>query len=576
MANAWCINAIWFDWCFLQTLQQLDSACIWVWVQYTAPDPLDDKRLDYITYTDKCWCSCCLSWENEILIYATQWTLKNLTLTNESENEVVNVKRTDLFWSNRAKTVVRYKTWWYPTSITDWTLAVEETTKNQYESAWYDVSWLDDWTQYYFTAFALDSNNSVIDSKTSSITTDFWIPAEYQEVAYIQNTWTQYINTWLFAWNNIQVETKIEVTSTDQDTPIFWSFMWWSWTNSLASYYHLTPYNSKFYYWLDWSESNAWSYSATVWTQYTIIFNNSNKKLIVNNSELATLTWTTWYSWTKLWIGRRWQWWNPKYWKFKYFYFKMYDKNTWQYVRDFVPCYRVSDGVIWMYDKVNKQFYTNAWSWTFQKWDEVVSTRSKIQEVEYIESSATQVLNSWLVCVWTTLNVYMKFVIVRTNPTSWQEDWFFGWKWTSNQAPTIFLPWSSPKTLNTWFWSWTTQSITSSALSLNTIHILDITHTSSQRYWTIDWTSFSFSQSVAWWANNNTTWHFAFFCDWSTQYYYSSIKLYKWKITINWTLRRDFTPCYIKKTWIIWMRDEVEWKFYWNKWTWAFTKWADV
>jgi len=173
MANAWCINAYNCDWCLIQTLWTLDSANIWVWVQFCAPDPLDDKRLDYIKYTDKCWNTCCITWENELLIYATQWVIKNLTLTNDDANEVVNVKRTDLFWSNRKKTVVRYKTWWYPTSITDWTLAVEELVQNQYQSSWYNVSWLSDWTTYYFTAFAVAQDDTIIVVQSWSITPDF-------------------------------------------------------------------------------------------------------------------------------------------------------------------------------------------------------------------------------------------------------------------------------------------------------------------------------------------------------------------------------------------------------------------
>ena len=186
MANAWCINAIWFDWCLIQTLQQLDSSNIWVWVQFTAPDPLDDKRLDYIKYTDKCGCTCCLTNENEILIYATQWTLKNLTLTNDDTNEVVNVKRTDVFWSNRKKTVVRYKIGSAPVSITDWTLAVEELVQNQYQSSWYNVSWLTDWTTYYFTAFAVAQDDTIIVVQSSSITPEFdWQPTS-STIAYFK------------------------------------------------------------------------------------------------------------------------------------------------------------------------------------------------------------------------------------------------------------------------------------------------------------------------------------------------------------------------------------------------------
>ena len=196
MANAWCINAIWFDWSLIRTLENLDSSNIWVWVQFTAPNPLDDKRFDYIKYTDKCWNTCCLTWENEILIYATQWTLKNLTLTNDDANEVVNVKRSDVFWSNRKKTVVRYKTWSYPTSITDWTLAVEELVQNQYASTWYNVSWLSDWTTYYFSAFAVAQDDTIIVVQSSSITTDFWRKPWVNTMWYRTLVWNANDSSW--------------------------------------------------------------------------------------------------------------------------------------------------------------------------------------------------------------------------------------------------------------------------------------------------------------------------------------------------------------------------------------------
>ncbi len=37
-------------------------------------------------------------------------------------------------------------------------------------------------------------------------------------------------------------------------------------------------------------------------------------------------------------------------------------------IRELIPCYRKSDNVIWLFDKENNIFYTNAWSWTFTKW----------------------------------------------------------------------------------------------------------------------------------------------------------------------------------------------------------------
>ena len=53
---------------------------------------------------------------------------------------------------------------------------------------------------------------------------------------------------------------------------------------------------------------------------------------------------------------------------------KLYACKIWDndvLVRDFIPCYRKSDNVIWVFDKVENKFYTNAWSGTFTKWNDV-------------------------------------------------------------------------------------------------------------------------------------------------------------------------------------------------------------
>ena len=333
MANAWCINAYDCNGCLIQTLQNLDSACIGVGVQYTAPNPLDDKRLDYIKYTDKCWCVQCLSAENEILIYATNGVIKNLTLTNDDVNEAIKIKWNDIFWSNRAKTVVRYKTWSYPTSITDGTLAVEETTKNQYSSTPFSLSGVLDETTYYITAFAVDSNNTVISSQTASVTTDFWWHPSANTLARYPLTSSSKVND--MSWNNN--------TMTNNNSVTFWThawvdsayFSWWSswWYLSLSK--SLWTWNSQF-------TANVWFYKTsslnTDWTFFSVWYPNTNQSLLtwiassyielwwwdlsaptnvqcpVNSWHLLTVTfdWTTYkwyldktqiYSWTKtFWI----------------------------------------------------------------------------------------------------------------------------------------------------------------------------------------------------------------------------------------------------------------------------------
>ena len=200
------------------------------------------------------------------------------------------------------------------------------------------------------------------------------LPDTYQEVEYIETTWTQLIDTWLYAGNNIQVETKIVVNSTSQPQIVFACYRT-SGSADLADYYWLASYQNAWYYWLNGSEGNWWTYSPTIWTEYEIVYNNANNYININWSDVLNCTWTTWYTWTTLWIAVRAN--RNLSGSFKYYYFRMYNKTTWAYERDMIPCYRKSDSVIWMYDLVNDTFYTNSWTWTFSKGNDVTMAELK-------------------------------------------------------------------------------------------------------------------------------------------------------------------------------------------------------
>ncbi len=78
-------------------------------------------------------------------------------------------------------------------------------------------------------------------------------------------------------------------------------------------------------------------------------------------------------------------------------------------INDFIPCYRISDGEIGLYDVINDKFYTKSGTGVFQKGENVntekhtqkeniyiISSRipKTYQEVEYIESTGTQWINT--------------------------------------------------------------------------------------------------------------------------------------------------------------------------------------
>jgi len=199
---------------------------------------------------------------------------------------------------------------------------------------------------------------------------------------------------------------------------------------------------------------------------------------------------------------------------------------------------------------------------------------SAYQEVEYIQSSNTQYINTGVINQWTTLSVDMKFIITQTRWSGY-EDWMFWAKGnTTDASPTIFLGKGSSKPLNSWCWSDRTYTI-SNSITLNTLHTLTVNYSASWRSWVYDGTSFSSST----WINdnaNNTNWYMSFFSDGSTPMSKCYMKLYYGKITVNWALVRDLVPCYRKSDSVIWMYDLVWKQFYTNAGSWTFTKWSDV
>ena len=201
------------------------------------------------------------------------------------------------------------------------------------------------------------------------------LPSAYQEVEYIKRNWNNYIDTWWVPNQTVWFEVD----------------MWYKITTSYARYACLSNFvtsqwNSRSIS-LEISDGNKariysnYDYGGNEFTSSNNI-NTSNFndiKFIANGSSWSiNLNWTvtnwtiradTYYNYSAyLFIDRALR--RSTFSSDCYIsYCTIY--NAWTLVRDFVPCYRKSDSVIWMYDLVNNQFYTNSWSWTFAKWPDV-------------------------------------------------------------------------------------------------------------------------------------------------------------------------------------------------------------
>jgi len=196
----------------------------------------------------------------------------------------------------------------------------------------------------------------------------------YQEVEYIESSGTQYIDTGYVLTSNPWCDIDFSFLWWDSNSriPIYWSRnggYYWDNTGNFCLYINSSSlYVTPNYAWFDpWTSSwvtiskntkyniieNAgkfylnWDYKSSASTTNTYVSSISRTFLLFGNNDY---TWSVQIRWCSM----------------RLYWCKLYNNNV--LVREFVPCYRKSDSVIWLYDLVNNQFYTNAWTGTFTKW----------------------------------------------------------------------------------------------------------------------------------------------------------------------------------------------------------------
>ena len=200
---------------------------------------------------------------------------------------------------------------------------------------------------YTFLGWKLNNNNYIL-------------PNGYQEVEYINFNNLTYIDTGIIPSNHM-TEVKADF---DASNKVLFS------TDRSYNYYEIALWNNKYY----WGTNGA-QYYAGSWEldsgAHTFIYNDYNNSVIVDGTTLGTGYTIT--STTNLLIGRRNIGFNDYPLNGKIYYFKVTDKSTGDLVRNMIPCYRISDNVIGMYDIVNDVFYTNSINGLFDMGNNVIS-----------------------------------------------------------------------------------------------------------------------------------------------------------------------------------------------------------
>lgn len=223
------------------------------------------------------------------------------------------------------------------------------------------------------------------------------LPSEYQELRYIQSSGNCIIEIWWFtlSWYE-KIQSKFNPVSfaSSDSLPFFY------WTVPDGENY-LCANSAKTYF-------QIWAWSSWIVTTVPLATNTDYEtETILDNWNLTfTANWTTYtgtYSWSlgtaqfPLFCRYRSSQDGYNYYSqnMKLYYFKLYNSES-NLVRDLIPCYRKSDDVIWMYDLVNNQFYTNSWTWTFIKWPEPKSSGKVKRILIWKNGVEKQVYPAWI------------------------------------------------------------------------------------------------------------------------------------------------------------------------------------
>lgn len=404
------------------------------------------------------------------------------------------------------------------------------------------------------------------------------LPKEYQQVEYIENTGSQYINTGLIGKSGYTLET--ELSFTQLATGSYQYFAGYSYTGSADRLYYIRMANNSralgYTYGSDNSQtSNFATLIEDTWYKFKSVMKANLQQLYLDGTLLGGTTFG------ELSYDSQ----NPKYiymfvtnyvnslngpTKAKCKYAKWYDEND-ELVRWFIPCYRISDNVIGMYDLITKSFYDNQGTGVFGKGNNTVPQKvvkiyksalpSAYQEVDYIRSGGTQYIDTGV-----PLNNNSSFEL-DFQATSTSAKMLFGARYDYKTRTYTFNIATSPNN----FVSGYVNGNIDTGISANTNrHVM---YRNKEKLY-FDGTLVDTATNTG---TQNTLNAYIFACNQNgTTYLPSSMKFYGLKIWQGNTLVRNFIPCYRKSDEEIGVYDLVNKVFYTNAGTSTFAKGNNV
>lgn len=386
-----------------------------------------------------------------------------------------------------------------------------------------------------------------------SVTADIlkWLPSTYQWVEYIQSSGTQYIDTWI----TLDTDNKLDNLEMYMKASHSWNwnFMWlYNWSYVAMEVPSNANTTLRCFIW----NSSTYIDKTTIHDNYSVIDEITYKY----TSSLATfsINWSnykedrsTWYNtWNvHMTIFARNNNWNIE----QYLSMKMYScyiKIAWETVRNFIPCYRKSDNVVWLYDTINEIFYTNSWSWEFTYWpnewislnNESISLTSAWQTIQLV--ATTHPDSAW--------NIWYTWESSNTSIATVNENWLV----------TCVTPWQCTITVTTNDLKYT-----------NTCTVIPYEY--KMDYIVVWWGWWG------WWGwRNSSWWGWWAVCLWSTSFiWYVNVVIWQWwtyQNSWNWKwcksciINVNKNSCVIANWWCpwAWTSRHATPLYWWDSWSW--------
>ena len=190
------------------------------------------------------------------------------------------------------------------------------------------------------------------------------LPVGYTELAYLESTGTQYIDTGFTPNQDSAMMLRVLIPESSTGAGSFGGAYDGAWRPGFGLYGGNTTYSMNMTYGnTDTNIVSTPKYEANVMYDVSL---NKNVASVTNVATQAVYsltadaeTFTIPHTIELFRVNIA----TPRYGMFRLYYAKIYNNGT--LVRDFVPARRESDGVLGMYDLANGQFYTNAGTGTF-------------------------------------------------------------------------------------------------------------------------------------------------------------------------------------------------------------------